>query len=82
MAMAMSTGNMSTMDSQRSDMDCKACGMSQMATAPCDAICATLPAIDTAAIGLVEVGSLERWMARCGYGASHAIVPDPSPPRA
>lgn len=82
MALAMDAAGTQMSDMQKPDMSCKACGGS-MAVAPCDAVCAVLPAIDDVAIvGLPEVGRHQRWMTRFDSCATHAIRPDTSPPRA
>jgi hypothetical protein len=82
MAMSIDQGGAAHMaDMQEQDMGCKACdGM--MAAAPCDALCAGLPAIDVVIVGLSETGFHERWLLRSDIGATCSIRPDTSPPRA
>lgn len=77
MAMSMDMGKM-----QMGDLDqgCKACGAP--IAAPCDTICATLPAIDVAAFNVDEPSLQERWSNRSESGISVFIRPDTSPPRA
>jgi hypothetical protein len=67
---------------QMGDMDqgCKACGAP--VAAPCDVVCAALPAIDVAAFSVDELGRHERWSNRAESGAGVFIRPDTSPPRA
>jgi hypothetical protein len=80
MVMAMEQSGTQMTDMQKPDMSCKACG-AMMAAAPCDALCAALPAIDAAFIDLSDVGVRERWAAHSESGATHFISPDTSPPR-
>jgi hypothetical protein len=68
-------------DMQKPDMSCKACG-GAMSAAPCDAVCAALPAIEVALVGLSALGFHEGWMMRSEAGATFSIRPDTSPPRA
>lgn len=68
-------------DLQDTDTSCKACG-GAMTAAPCDAACPAFPALDVALVRPFEVGAHERWIRRSESGASFAIRPDPSPPRA
>lgn len=68
-------------DMQKPDMSCKACG-GTMAAAPCDAVCAALPAIDVALAGLSASGFDEGWMTRSDAGPTFSIRPETSPPRA
>lgn len=81
-AMPMDVGGAHMADIQKSGMDCKACGAANMATAPCDAMCAALPAIDPLVIGDSISGVRERWAIQPEIGRSHLITPDTSPPRA
>jgi len=82
MAMPMIAASPHAIDMQQPDMSCKACGTSRMATAPCDASCMALPAIDTAAVDTSGTGSHRHWMLRPETGPSLLISPDTSPPRA
>jgi hypothetical protein len=77
MAMSMDMGEM-----QMGDMDqgCKACGAS--IAAPCDIVCAALPALDVAAFCVDAPGLHERWSNRSESGIGIFIRPDTSPPRA
>ncbi|HEV8392412.1 MAG TPA: hypothetical protein VGQ35_21335 [Dongiaceae bacterium] len=78
----LSAGSPPAMDMQKSDMSCKACGLSKMAAVSCDAQCAAVPAIATAVIDLSRMGSHEPWIIRSDGGATLSIGPDPAPPRA
>lgn len=77
MAMSMDMGNMQTGDM---DQGCKACDAP--IAAPCDVVCAALPAIDVATFSIDELTLHERWGNRAECGASVFIRPDTSPPRA
>jgi hypothetical protein len=79
MAMDMDDAHMS--DMQKPDMSCKGCDRA-MTAAPCDAVCAALPAIETASLELPASGFHERWMMRSDASATFSIKPDTSPPRA
>lgn len=77
MAMGMDMGKM-----QMSDMDqgCKACGAPT--AAPCDIVCAPLPALDIAAFSVDALSLHERWSNRSESGIGIFVRPDTSPPRA
>ena len=77
MAMSMDMGEM-----QMGDMDqgCKACGAP--IAAPCDIVCAALPALDVAAFRVDAPSLHERWSNQPQSGISIFIRPDTSPPRA
>jgi hypothetical protein len=81
MAATMEQGGSQMTDMQKPGMSCKACGAT-MAAAPCDAVCAALPAVDAALIVLPGAGFGERWTTRSESGATCSIRPDTSPPRA
>lgn len=77
MAMSMDMGQMQTSDM---DQGCEACGAS--IAAPCDIVCAALPALDVAAFSVDALSLHERWSNRSESGVGVFIRPDTSPPRA
>ena len=77
MAMSMDLAGMGTGDM---DQGCKACGAP--VAAPCDVVCAALPALDVTAFLVDELSVHERWLTRSESGGGVFIRPDPSPPRA
>jgi hypothetical protein len=81
MAMSMDAMSMDMGKMQTGDMDqgCKACGAP--IAAPCDIVCAALPALDVAAFRVEAPGLQERWSNRSESGISIFIRPDTSPPR-
>ncbi len=68
-------------DMQKPDMSCKGCD-GAMTAAPCEAVCAALPAIDTAVLELPASGFHDSWMMRSDASETFFIKPDTSPPRA
>lgn len=82
MAMSMEAMSMDMGKMQTGDMDqgCKACDAP--IAAPCDILCAALPALDVAAFRVEAPGLQERWSNRSESGVGVFIKPDTSPPRA
>jgi hypothetical protein len=76
-ALSIDMGKMQTGDM---DQGCKACGAP--IAAPCDIVCAALPALDVAAVSVDALGLHERWSSRSESGIGIFIRPDTSPPRA
>lgn len=81
MAMPVDADGTHAISVQKPVMDCKACGTTSMAVAPCNAMCAALPAIDPLAVNGPESGQRQSWALRPESGRSHFISPDTAPPR-
>lgn len=67
---------------ETSDTHCKACTAADPASGPCEMLCVALPGVLPGAMDLAEAGSRADWTWPPRSGPTHAISPEPSPPRA